>query len=66
MKLIGYLHAYDMLDQVCWTVQVRAYERGDPPTSALVYRLSGAFTGTGETQPDAWLEDLLTDVHESL
>lgn len=60
------IHAYDCLDTVVYTAQVRAYDRDQQGGNEQVLDLRGSFPGRGEDSPELYLRELLTEMLRAL
>lgn len=60
------VHAYDCLDQVVHTAQIRQYADYENGPSETVLLQAGSFAGEGKDSPRDWLEDVLIGILETL
>jgi len=66
MYYIATAHAYDVMDTVTVTAEVRSVPgTGETPT-ACVLRATTTLSGVGETDPREWLVDVLVALLESI
>jgi hypothetical protein len=63
--LVTTIHAYDLLDTVYATVAVRRYEGSQEEASSTVFGYTTTVLGIGETDPAAWLRDVLVALLEN-
>lgn len=62
MKLVSTIHVYDALEQVRWTVTVRAYGEKTHRTGEVIYHAESWFFGVGETDPATWVRNALSTI----
>lgn len=66
MHYIATAHAYDVMDSVTITAEVRSVEGTGETRSASVLRATTTLSGVGETDPREWLVDVLVALLESV
>lgn len=66
MKFIATVQAYDALDQVYATAQVKQYADYEEGPCQTVMLVAATFPGEGLTDPRAWLQDVLVSLLERL
>ena len=66
MHYIATAHAYDVMDAVHITAEVRHVPGERESTTSAVLRATTTVSGVGETDPARWLMDVLVALLESL
>lgn len=66
MHYIATAHAYDVMDTVHITAEVRSVSgTGETPTASVLHATT-TISGVGETEPARWLTDVLVGLLETL
>ena len=66
MHYIASVHAYDVMDSIVITAEVRSTEDSPERPTASVLRATTVIVGIGETDPREWLQDALVGILEEL
>lgn len=66
MHYIATAHAYDVMDAVHITAEVRSVTGGEEGPTDAVLRATTVVSGVGETDPRKWLMDVLVALMEEI
>jgi len=66
MHYIASIHAYDVMDSIVVTAEVRSAEDTPERATTGVLRATTVIVGIGETDPREWLQDALVGILEVL
>lgn len=66
MKFYCVVSAYDCLDQIAYSAQVKQYGDYEHDSAPFVWLLQGMYPGVGADRPDEWLCQLVDELARRL
>lgn len=66
MKYVVNIHAYDCIDHISYSAQIREYADYENGPGEIVWALHGTYPGIGADTPDEWACHLLDELSHRL